>query len=217
MRHSSSYWRLKRQLAKRRRDLLRLPGTNSLLYPDLGTAWFPSDREQALCDAFIVFTVAELETYFEAVLGVALDFYQNGLHALGLAECAAGTGYVEKIVGQRQTLSKNNNANWSRIRPQFEFVGLTVSRFPPDMWDDIESIVSLRGDAVHNSLGVRTVQDPRLTIRSVQTALRKIGLFDRDFVNWSGRMQGETDRLKSSSLKFIPGLGTLGVGAGARI
>ena len=208
-RYSTAFYQFRKEVAKKRRDFLRPATGVDLMFPPLGQAWFPSRREQALCDSFIVLFVAELETYLEYVVNTALDQYQKRFVVSGLQECAAGTEFVEKIVAKRVAWAKNNNANWSRIEEYFRFIGLTKAKFPANLWDHIEAVVSQRGDIVHNSLGVRNISDPRQTINHISKALRGIALFDRDFLDWQTRAEAERTRLANLELRFVPGLGSI--------
>lgn len=180
-----------------------------MIYPASGSSWFPSNREQSLADAFLVIFVAELETYFEAVIERALTQFHDRFIVSGLQDCGAATTYIEKIIEQRKALAKNNNANWSKIKPFFHFIGLNEIKFPPSMWDSIEVVVRQRGDIAHQSIGIRAKSDPRIIIDSATTAIKKIMLFDRDFLHWENRSREEYDRILSLQLKFIPGIGSI--------
>jgi hypothetical protein len=199
---------LARQVAKRRRDLLR-GGGRLLMYPPLGQAWSPDDAQATMAEAFTVLFVAELETYFEWVVETALEVFELSLSASGAGECGGATPYVERIREKQQSLVKNNNANWSKVSHFFEFVGLKKSSFPNDFWDDVELIVRERGNIVHKSLGLRVVSDPRLVLAKVESTFRKLRLFDRDFVFWLSVRRSELTRLSNIHLKFQPGLGSL--------
>jgi hypothetical protein len=183
-----------------------------LIYPSIGTAWYPTHKVSALCDAFIVFFVAELESYWESIVNAALDSYQKRFQSSALKDCASAEAYVSKIVEMRKKFEKNNNANWTRIDNYFIFVGLKEGHFPDGLWDSIESVVSHRGEIVHNSLGLRRSIDPRLTISQIETALARLAIFDRDFVNWMGRANIELERLKSLNAEFVSGLGLIATG-----
>lgn len=209
--HNLDYYRLIRQVSRRRRDLLRAETGRDLIYPDINTAWIPSNREAALCDSFIVLFVAELETYLEFVVETALAAFEDRFRASGLQNCGASKDYCTKIIDKRKQWSKNNNANWSRLEEFFTFIGLKKSTFPDDMWDDIEVIVKHRGDVVHNSAGVRTLNDPRITISKVESCLKKIKLFDRDYYFWRKNWLCDIEKLRSSSFNFTPGIGTIGL------
>jgi hypothetical protein len=211
-RHSEAFGRLRRQVARRRREFLRNQQGRTFTYPSAGTVWFPSHREQAHCEAFIVLFVAELETYWEAVVNAALDSFNKRFLASGLHDCGAAEAYVSKITQQRQQWQKNNNANWSRIESYFNFVGLNKSKFPDGLWDNVEAVVVQRGDIVHNSLGIRSTSDPRITLNHIENILLRLTIFDRDFVDWLRRADAELTRLQSVQSGFVAGMGTLSVG-----
>lgn len=206
--HSRQFHSLARQIAKRRRDLLR-NNTHSLFYPPAGTAWTPSDQEAAFYEAFIVLVVAELETYFEWVIEASLEMFEKSFLASGAGECGGASVFVEKIREKQRILAKNNNANWSRLSELFEFVGLRKDSFPGDFWDDVEHLVKERGGIAHKSLGLRAVSDPRQTLSKSEAVFRKLKLFDRDFQIWLAMRSAELARLQSLSFVFTPGLGTI--------
>ena len=208
MPNSRSFRSLSRQVAKRRRDLLR-GGGKSVFYPPIGQAWSPTDAQAAFSEAFIVLFVAELETYFEWVIEAALAVLEASLSASGATQCRGATSYIGKIVEKRQQLTKNNNANWSKIDHFFEFIGIDKSQFPRDFWDDVEIIVRDRGNIVHKSLGLRAVSDPRIVLQKVELAFRKLRIFDRDFAFWLAVRQRELERLRLIQLTFQPALGTI--------
>ena len=210
-RFTSSFYRLRRQVARRRRDFLRGISGRDLIVPALGTAWFPSRREQALSEAFIVLFVAELETYLEFVVNDVLDLYEEHFRATSLPQCGAATLFIERIVEKRKSWAKNNNANWLRLEEYFRFIGLDKSFFPDGMWDHIETIVSQRGDIVHNSSGVRQMSDPRRSIHAIESCLVQLNMFDRDFLDWTERVRAEIVRLHFIETRFIPGIGSMGV------
>lgn len=207
--HSQNYYQLCRQVARRRRDLLRHQYGRNLIYPASGQAWIPTNRDAALCESFIVLFVAELETYLEYVVNAALDAYQDRFIASGLAECGAAKEYCSKIIERRKQWSKNNNANWARIEDFFIFVGLRKSLFPDGLWDDIDVIVTHRGDIAHNSGGVRIMTDPRITIGKIEKCFAKLKLFDRDYLVWICAWAADIERLKWLNVGFTPGLGSI--------
>jgi hypothetical protein len=209
MQYSEDFHRLRRQIARRRRDLLRGLNGRNLIYPVMGSAWFPSDREQALCETFIVLFVAELETYLESIVNAFLDSYQARLSASGLDQCGGATDYMDKLLQKRRAWSKNNNTNWKKVEEYFSFVGLNKSSFPDRLWDNIDVVVIHRGDIVHNSLGIRSISDPRITIESISSAMSALSIFDRDFVYWKKLAGAELARLLNTNLKFISGIGTI--------
>jgi hypothetical protein len=217
MSHSDAFLVLRRQVAKRHRDLLKA-GPGQYIFPPPGTVWTPTDKEQALCEAFIVLFVAELETYFEWVVTAALDAYQMAFLASSLAKCSAGKLYVEKIQERRKNWTRNNNSNWSRIGDFFEFVGLESDSFPDNFWDKIESIAGERGGIVHQSGGVRSITDPRIVFEKIESVIRGIKIFDRDYMHWNHRQQIELTRLYSLNNLFVPGLGSVdtSIGLGSR-
>ncbi|WP_331297210.1 hypothetical protein [Methylobacterium hispanicum] len=206
--HSKAFLDFRRQIVIRRRDLLRHePG--KFIFPPSGAVWTPTDREFALCEAFIVLFVAELETYLEYVINTSLDIFQQSFLNSGLADCSAGTSYIEKIVEKRRAWEKNNNTNWSRIGEYFVFVGMQKSKFPPNLWDDIEAIAKERGGIVHTSYGIRAVNDPRATFLRMERMTKSLQLFDKDFVDWTTRRSDELARLKQTENRFIPGIGSI--------
>lgn len=207
-RHTSQYHVLLRQVAKRRRDLLR-SGPSQLLFPPLGQNWTPSDRELALCDAFIVFFVAELETYFESVIDTSLNLFEDGFRASSFSDCGAASEFVGKIVAKRKQWARNNNTNWSRTSEYWDFVGLSKSKFPTNLWDYVEQVAKDRGDIAHNSLGVRVIIDPRLTFAAINNLMRDLAMFDRDFNIWQEAGDAELARLGSVYARFVPGLGMI--------
>lgn len=200
-----------RQVARRRRDLLK-DEHRRLILPPPGVAWTPNDKEQSLSEAFIVFFIAELETYLEAVVSASLRMYQDSLIASGLAECTGATSYVDKIQDKTKRWQKNNNTSWGRTSEFWEFVGLDQSKFPVGLWDHINQITSDRGDIAHNSFGARIVKDPRLTMKSVGIVLSKLRLFDRDFKVWVEARDNELERFRSCPIVFIPGVGSIAPG-----
>lgn len=210
-RHSDAFRRLQRQVARRRRDFLRGPHGRNLIFPAPGTVWYPSPRENAQCEAFVVLFVAELETYWEAVVNEALDMYRSIFSASMLKDCEASTVYFDKIREKRDQWQKNNNANWKKIEHYFSFIGLNKSKFPNDLWDNVEAIVVQRGDIVHNSLGIRNVNDPRNVLGKVASVVGALALFDRDFVHWMKRAQSELSRLSEVHARFLPGIGCIGI------
>lgn len=211
MRYSAPLYQLRRQIARRRRDLLRGECGRSLIYPQAGSAWFPSQRQSALCESFVVLFVAELETYWEYIVQAGLDAYQGRFLKSGLQKCKAGEGYIKAIQEKRKQFEKNNNANWTRIGHNFEFIGFKETMFPNAIWDHIDAIVKRRGDIVHNSGGIRVAVDPRSTIAHIEHVINMLGIFDRDFHLWLSNWRQDQARLSSSCLDFIPGLGSIAV------
>lgn len=202
---------LVKQISKLRRDLLKRDG--KVLLPARGLDWTPSDKEQKLCEAFIVFFVAELETYLESVVERAIVVYRDGLLNSGLAECSGATSYIEAIEEKTRRWQKNNNTSWKKTAEFWEFVGFSQRVFPDGLWDNIDQITLDRGEIAHNSCGIRLLKDPRLTIQCSRDILRRLAIFDRDFVAWLAIRSIELDRFKRSSLTFIPGMGTIRTGS----
>ncbi len=209
-RHSSAFIALTKQVAQRRRVFLRHPTGRALIYPPVGTIWDPSKLEMAKCEAFIVFFVAELETYWEHVVDTALGVYEKRLKASSLIDCKAGESFLQALNTKRDKWARNNNANWSRIEEHFLFIGLDESKFPTNLWDSIEDVVARRGEIVHNSLGVRSVTDPRLTLEKIAFIVARLAVFDRDFELWRECSEAELVRLSSVFLSFLPGAGSIG-------
>jgi hypothetical protein len=208
MRHTDQFSRLVRQVAIRRSALLKSSLRQDIL-PPAGSVWYPSQEELARTDAFVVFFIAELENYFEDVIESALNIYQEGIIASGLANCGAGPGYVQTILDKRKLLAKNNNTGWDRTSQYWTFVGLNKGVFPVNLWDDVDFVTSERGAIVHRSLGLRVITDPRLTVSRVRRIIRQLRLFDRDFFHWQSHRAIELARLNISQAKFLPGIGMI--------
>lgn len=199
------YGKLMRGIAQRRRVFLFLPDTRTLIYPARGTLWEPSVHEEGMCDAFVMFVVSELEEYFEGIIGDGIEAYSRLYLSHVLRKCSASKDFVESISRKKVELSRNNNANWSRISHFFEFLGLRKEvHFPPDFWDDIESIVKHRGDLAHNGTSIQIVEDRRNIIAKIETTLERVRLFDQALKAWLVILDEELLRSMQNSLDFSP-------------
>ena len=205
MKQTQAYHLLVRGLASRRSDLLKDSVGKQLFFPPLGSFWQPSRSDLARCDAFILFSVAEFEHYFESVISSSLNFYLGIYQVYFLRHCEAGREYVDKLNKKIAELQRNNNANWKKISHFFEFVGMKKdSHFPDDYWDDIESIVSHRGHVAHNGTSVSVSQDRREIIRKIEVAMRRTRYFDEHYQSWCKMIESEALRLTAVNFEFSP-------------
>ncbi|WP_282027001.1 hypothetical protein [Limimaricola cinnabarinus] len=203
--HTSHYHSYMRGIASRRKTFLLRDGGRDLIYPARGEIWEPSDAHAAMCDAFILFAVSELEAYFEGILRDGIDVYERMLLGSVLKKCGAIKDFGEKFTKKKSELSKNNNANWIRISHFFDFVGFAKEvHFPADFWDDVDVVVKHRGDVAHNGVSLKIVEDRRNIILRIEEVTRKIRSFDVQFQAWIISMQSEVTRLGSFSLSFQP-------------
>ncbi|MBC07392.1 MAG: hypothetical protein CMO10_13990 [Thalassospira sp.] len=158
-----------------------------------------------MCDAFILFTVSELEAYLEGILRDSIELYENMAHESILKKCGAFSDFGEKFNKKKEALTKNNNANWSRISHFFTFIGLSRdAHFPQDFWDDVEIIVKHRGDLAHNGVSMKIIEDRRNVIQKAEEVIRKVRIFDLSLHAWILSMRSEVARLGGLSLKFEP-------------
>lgn len=203
--HTWHYHIYVRGISSRRRSFLMRDGTRELIYPSRGSIWEPKKAEEAMCDAFILFAVAELETYFEGVLQESFDVYESMLRGSVLKNYGAVSDFGDKIRKKKEELTKNNNANWKKISHLFDFVGFKKEvHFPADFWDDVDVVVKHRGDLAHNGTSLRIVEDRRNVIFHVEKVTRKIRLFDIQFHAWVNLMKLEVARIGGLSLRFQP-------------
>jgi hypothetical protein len=194
-----------RGIAKRRRVFLIKENSRELIYPVSGTVWEPTNSENSKCDAFIFFTVAELEEYFEGILGDAMTAYRTLFLEYVLRNCSASKDFIEHMNKKQQELSRNNNANWARISHLFEFIGLSrESKFPAAFWDDVDSIVKHRGDVAHNGNSIQISEDRRNIIAKIENTLNRLQIFDRAFHEWTNNMNEEILRVQELQLEFSP-------------
>lgn len=208
MTNSIYFSRLKRGLAHQRAALLKDSNRN-LIYPAYGTPWVPTRFQQSSADAFIFFFVAELETYFEEVLGVLLDFHEKYSINSESSRLGAHDKMHEQILGMKRDLAKNNNTRWTRISKFWKFVGISKQYFPRDFWDHVDQISTYRGDVAHKSWGIRSFTDPRIVFQHVEILIPLISLFDRDFLDCAARQEAELARISVVRTEFVPGLGIL--------
>lgn len=153
--------------------------------------------------------VAELENYFELIIETAIEEYRRTYLIYFLRHSKAGDEYLEKISKKIGDLTKNNNANWSKISPYFEFIGMgKESHFPPYYWDDIESIVSHRGHIAHKGAGIRVSDDRRDIFRKIELTIKRTRHFDSHFNNWVASIEKERERLSNFTLNFSPPMPT---------
>lgn len=205
MKHTNAFHVLMRGLAERRKALILKGGGRSLIYPQVGKQWDASSREIALCDAFILFFVAEMEGYFEAVLEKASELYEECYKIYFLKNCRAGDKFVEMIQSKRKDIQKNNNANWGRISHLFEFFGMgKESHFPTEYWNDMESVVSHRGHLAHNGARIKVEEDRRAIMKKIEITISRTRHFDEYFSIWSLAVEKEMDRISKIELKFSP-------------
>lgn len=205
MTYTAAFWGFIRGVAERRSALLKDTTARKLFYPSIGNEWNPSQAELARCDAFILFFVAELENYFELTIEAAIESYSETYQSYFLKKSRAGDDYISKIQSKKQELLKNNNANWKKISPHFEFVGMgKESHFPPYYWDDIESIVSHRGHVAHNGARLRVSDDRREIFRKIELTIKRTRYFDIHFKIWLEDIKAERTRVASLQLNFAP-------------
>lgn len=196
---------LLRGVAERRSTLLRVGSGKKLIYPPLGEIWNPTARETALCDAFILFFVAELESYFEGALDLCADAYLDIYASYFLKDCRAGNEYIGSINKKKNEISRNNNANWDKIAQHFEFFGMhKETHFPVDYWENIESIVSHRGHLAHNGARIKVAEDRRQIVQKIELTIKRTRHFDSHLFSWLSAIQVEKERLLISSLRFKP-------------
>lgn len=206
---TEAYKALTRGIARRRRVLIR-SDTGRMIAPPSGTVWFPSEREQAYCESYIVMVAAELEAYLEEVVGRALAAYMAGCQASFMSSCDAGSDFYNKVKKKADAWASNNNTRWDRVSNTIQFIGLKPNDFPCGMWDDIDAITVERGGIVHQGIGARVVNDPRPTLEAIDRMMARLRLFDRDFALWILSVEGEVARISTTQIRFTGGLGTIG-------
>lgn len=192
-----------RGVAQRRFALLKDRGR--IFLPRVGDDWLPTNREKALCDSYVVFFVAELETYLEGIVDRILALYASGMQASVFSVARPAADYVKTVSDKRAAWSKNNNTNWSRIEDYIKFIGFGQADFPEGLWDHIEFVAKQRGGLVHQSVGAQTFTDPRITIDRCKIILNKIKEFDNDVSFWIANFEGEVRRLSANPLRFQSG------------
>lgn len=209
MAHTVSFYGFLRGVSSRRSVLL-LNESKEIFYPPRGSFWEPSKIDEAKCDAFILFFVAELEVYFEGILEDTLNIYKSIYSIYFLRHCGGGKDFITSISTKLTELSRNHNANWSKIKPYFEFVGMgKESHFPFSYWDDIESIVSHRGQLVHKGVGMSSNQDRRDIIYKIEVTIKRTRELDLKFKAWHNQLIEEKVRISASSFDFTPTFGQI--------
>jgi hypothetical protein len=203
--YTDIFYALVRGVLRRRKAFLLNSQPKEYIYPPRGQLWDASAKAESMCDAFILLVVSELEEYFEGVLRLAIQSYEDIYGSHVIKNCRASSEFIELIRKKKAELEKNNNANWSRISHFFEFVGMKKEvHFPQDFWDDIESVVKHRGDLAHNGTSMSIAEDRRNVIHKIELTMARLRIFDRQLYVWLNKIDEERDRLASINLSFAP-------------
>ncbi len=206
---NSPYFRdLQRGLAHHRSSLLK-GSDGQYFFPPRGTPWIPTRRQQSLCDAFIFFVNAELETYFESLIAEALQFFEDFSLECPLSSVSSHHKMHEFIREKKKNISKNHNVRWEKTQEFWVFIGFDKQLFPENFWDYVEAVSRYRGDVAHQGWGIRVFNDPRTVFAAISNLVPLITWFDRDFVSFRRRQDNLLSELRTHHVSFIPGLGSI--------
>lgn len=203
--YTDTFYELVRGVLNRRKAFLLNSKPREYIFPPRGQLWDASMKAEAMCDAFILFVVSELEDYFEGILRKIIQSYEDIYSCHMIKNCRASKDFVKMTRNKQKELDKNNNANWRKISHFFEFVGMKKeTHFPQDFWDDIESIVNHRGTLAHNGISMSIAEDRRNVIHKIELTMQRLRIFDKKLYVWLKEIDEERNRLASINLSFVP-------------
>lgn len=140
--------------------------------------------------AFVVFSHAELEWYWERVASCIVDaaelrWRQTGkvdsvlIAIMGAHPKTDARSVENRLKGHRNVIQKNNGIKETHIRNMFAPLGVPVENLDPEVFVEMEKVGEYRGDVVHRSYEeVAEVDDVGLLQDSVSWIVGAIGRID---------------------------------------
>lgn len=123
--NTESYDKFYHGTSERRKDLnLCRRNENRYLFPPHGTPWDPSSAEETIHDAFILFFVAELESYLESIIEIFLEKYDVVYKTYFLRHCQAGEKYIDNVSKKISSLKSSHGIGWKTLGNLLSFVGI---------------------------------------------------------------------------------------------